>query len=809
MAKQRDKPQKASDRLQPVQRKHRRQMAMPHPSQALLQDILDQASAAIVRMQVFATRDWAYEYFSAGCETLFGYSATELMANPKLWLSRVVPEDRETIIWPLFEQFFAKSSVKAEYRFRRKDGQVCWIASAYTVHHDKARDCWHVTIVNTDISDRKQAEADLQLNERKLRAIFDSAFAFMGVLSPDGIILEANQTALNVIAAKRSDVIGQPFWDTAWWNHSPTQQQLLKQAIVNATAGNFVRFEAQHLFPDGTTVVVDFSLNPVFDSEGKVVMLIPEGRDITARKQAEASLHESENRLQLAFEGSGDGLWDWDITSGQVYFSPQWQQMLGYQNGDLMGNVEVWQQLIHPDDLPWVMERLEEHLKDGSVPYRFDYRVRTKSNEWKWIANYGKVVVRDAQGNPRRMTGTHRDISDKKQLEAQFLRAQRLESLGILASGIAHDLNNILTPILATAQLLPLKTPKLDAQTQHLLEMLQDSARRGSDLVQQILAFVRGGDGKRISLRINHILRDIRQIIIRTFPKSITLEVEASCDLQSISADVTQLHQVFMNLCVNARDAMPNGGTLCLRAENRILDTAFAQLYLDAQPGPYVVVTVSDTGTGMSPEVLEHIFDPFFTTKEAGKGTGLGLSTVAGIVKNHSGFVLVESEVGKGTQFQVFLPATDTLDLLPSINSEMPKGQGELILVVDDEIAIREVMKATLSDLNYRVMAVADGLEAINYVAQSPNEIAVVLMDIMMPSMSGLTAIRTLRRLQPQLKIIAISGLASNQVLAKAADADAFLLKPFTLQDLLHTLQAELQLNRTNHHRIGQIEVHD
>jgi hypothetical protein len=264
-----------------------------------------------------------------------------------------------------------------------------------------------------------------------------------------------------------------------------------------------------------------------------------------------------------------------------------------------------------------------------------------------------------------------------------------------------------------------------------------------------------------------------------------------------------------MNLCVNARDAMPNGGTLCLRAENRILDAAFAQLYLDARPGPYVVVTVSDTGTGMSAEVLEHIFDPFFTTKEPGKGTGLGLSTVAGIVKNHGGFVLVESEVDKGTQFQVFLPATDMIALLPALNSEMPKGQGELILVVDDEIAIREVMKATLSDLNYRVMAVTDGLEAINYVAQSPNEIAVVLMDIMMPSMSGLTAIRTLRRLQPQLKIIAISGLASNQVLAKAADADAFLLKPFTLQDLLHTLQAQLQLNRTNHHRIGQIEVHD
>jgi signal transduction histidine kinase len=282
------------------------------------------------------------------------------------------------------------------------------------------------------------------------------------------------------------------------------------------------------------------------------------------------------------------------------------------------------------------------------------------------------------------------DITEKKQLEAHFLRAQRVERLGTLASGIAHDLNNILSPMLMGAQLLPLKFPDVNDQTRQMIKTIETSAQRGAGLVKQILSFARGVEGKRVSLQMNHLLLEIRKIIQQTLPKSIDIHADISPDLWMILGDVTQMHQVFMNLCVNARDAMPEGGVLQINAENLLLDEQYARMHLDANVGPYVVVTVTDTGTGIPPDILHRIFDPFFTTKEIGKGTGLGLSAVLGIVKSHGGFVDVQSEVNKGSTFKVYLPASPSTALPTNEHLELLLGQQELILVVDDEAAIRE-----------------------------------------------------------------------------------------------------------------------
>jgi nitrogen-specific signal transduction histidine kinase/ActR/RegA family two-component response regulator len=403
------------------------------------------------------------------------------------------------------------------------------------------------------------------------------------------------------------------------------------------------------------------------------------------------------------------------------------------------------------------------------------------------------TLVRDEEGNPKSILTVDTDITAKKQLEIQFYRIQRLESLGTLASGIAHDMNNILTPIMSSAQLLPLKFPDLDQQNQRLLKVMADSARRGAELVKQILSFARGEPGKRVELNIKPLLMEIESIIKETFPRAIEIHINKPRQLSiwTVSADPTQIYQVLMNLCLNARDAMPDGGILTISAENRSFDQNYVRMNLEAKVGDYLVLTVSDTGCGIPKDIQERIFEPFFTSKESDKGTGLGLSTVIGIVKNHGGFVNLESEVGKGSQFQVCLPASNTTATQFDYDCEIFRGNGELILLVDNEAPIREITKTSLINYDYQVLTARDGIEAFSLYDCHQDEIDLVLMDIQMPSISGINAIRVLRQINPALKIIAVSGLASNRKLLEelGIKVQAFLGKPYTIHELLATIQ--------------------
>ncbi|MBD2676696.1 MULTISPECIES: GAF domain-containing protein [Nostoc] len=406
------------------------------------------------------------------------------------------------------------------------------------------------------------------------------------------------------------------------------------------------------------------------------------------------------------------------------------------------------------------------------------------------------TLMRDEAEKPKSILSVDTDITEKKQLFAQFLRAQRLESLGTLASGIAHDLNNILTPIMSSTEMLALKLPNLDVRNQQLLKLLEHNSKRAADLVKQILTFSRRSEGKGVCLQIEHLLLEIEQIVQSTFPKAIAvINNRPTYKLWNILADPTQIHQVLMNLCVNARDAMPKGGTLSISADNLFVDESFAKINLNAQVGPYVVITISDTGFGISPLILERIFEPFFTTKEPGKGTGLGLSTVIGIVKNHNGFVKVSSEIGKGSQFQVYLPAINQTTNQQAESLELPNGNGELILIVDDEAAILEISKTLLEDHNYKTLTAINGIEAISLYAQHKNKISMVLMDMMMPSMDGLTAINIMQQMNPQVKIMGISGMVTDNQMVEAANAgvNIFLTKPYTFHKLLHAINEFLR----------------
>ncbi|MDJ0687114.1 MAG: CBS domain-containing protein [Xenococcaceae cyanobacterium MO_188.B32] len=827
--------------------------------------------------------------------------------------------------------------------------------------------------------DRQQAELALRESEQKFRAIFNQTFQFIGLLEPNGNVIEANQTALDFVGLTPADVVGKPFWETPWWTMSVEIQQRLKKAIERSATGEFVRFEVDHLGTDNRLVTVDFSLTPVKDKTGKVVMLIPEGRNISDRKQIEADLQKSNRILQaiswiqtkfladaepeILFEGmldrflalteseygfigeilfAADGsptmeesymkvrgrpylkthaitniAWNEETRAFYAENAPKGMEFHNLQT--LFGAVIVTGKPVianspstdprrgglpdgHPPlnaflGLPFYKENemtgmvgianreggYDEAIVDYLQPflatcsriieaYRSDRQkqqaeqtiieqaalldvatdaimVRDLNNQilfwnqgaenlygWtteealnqdanellyrepltklteiqqavrekgKWQGELNQItrvnkdivvqsrwtLVKDKQENPQSYLVVNTDISEKKQLEAQFLRTQRLESLGTLAGGIAHDLNNILAPILGFAQLLPHKITNVDKQTLRLFKIIETNAKRGTALVNQILTFSRGLESDRGSIQIRHLLAEIRQIIKETFPKTIELEMDLSSNLWTVEADATQIHQVLMNLAVNARDAMRNGGTLSIIAENFPIDANFARLHIEAHEGPYVLITFADTGVGIPPVILDRIFEPFFTTKEVGRGTGLGLSTAIGIIKSHGGFIDVYSEVERGTEFRVFLPACETAEVLPT-EEELPQGNRELILVVDDETQICEVTKATLETFNYRVLTANNGIDAIAVYAQHQHKIEVVLTDIMMPSMNGKTLIRTIKKINPHVKIIVFSGLISNREIIAELDNSiaAFINKPYTTEALLKTL---------------------
>ena len=421
------------------------------------------------------------------------------------------------------------------------------------------------------------------------------------------------------------------------------------------------------------------------------------------------------------------------------------------------------------------------------------------------------TLVRDKAGNPSSYLVVKNDITEQKQLEAQFFRAQRLESLGTLAGGIAHDLNNILAPILGFAKLIPLKLTDLDEETKRFFQIMETNAQRGTALVKQILTFARGLEGDLGTVQIRHLIAEIKQIIEETFPKVIKLEINAPKNLWTVNGDINQLHQVLINLAVNARDAMPNGGKLTIKAENCALDPCYASLHPDAQQGSYVLITVADTGMGIPPEIIDRIFEPFFTTKELGHGTGLGLSTVIGIIQSHGGFVDVVSETKRGTMFKVFLPASETAAIAIEATEELSQGNGELILVVDDEPSILDVTKAILETYNYRVLTARNGIDAIALYSQNQAEISVVLMDLIMPEMSGLTAMRTLKKINPSVKLIANSGLAERDKItaAERIGIQAFLTKPYTTENLLQKLKEVVMLDRTPLPALVNFELRD
>lgn len=508
--------------------------------------------------------------------------------------------------------------------------------------------------------------------------------------------------------------------------------------------------------------------------------------EIAERRKVEEQIREQAALLDkaqdaIAVHDLEDNILYWNKSAARVYGWNQ-EEVLGKNAGDILYEDVATSQSTNP---------LKVALEKGE--WSGELKQTTKDRK-EIIVQSRWTLVHDNEGHPKSLLVINSDVTEKKKLESQLLRTQRMESIGTLAGGIAHDLNNVLSPIMLAVSLLERKMT--DPQGREMLKLVESSARRGGGLVKQVLTFARGFEGERTLMSLSHIVKEMQTFAAQSFPKSVELRTNLAKDLWCIHGDPTQVHQVLLNLCVNARDAMPNGGIVSVCAENVTLDRNYAAMNPEAKPGPYVVLKVKDTGTGIPADVLERIFEPFFTTKEIGKGTGIGLSTLHAIVKGHGGFVSVQTEVGRGTEFAAYLPAVESaaVDGGEQQLIQIPEGMGELVLIAEDEPFIRDITKDSLEFHGYKTVTANDGIEALSLYLQHRENVQIVLLDMIMPYMDGPSTIRALEKLNPDVKLIAVSGSTEKFKAAEAASRKPlrFLAKPYTTDKLLRTLDEVL-----------------
>ncbi|WP_096607914.1 response regulator [Calothrix sp. NIES-2100] len=624
----------------------------------------------------------------------------------------------------------------------------------------------------------------LEKSEKLYRNLLESQTDLIVRIDMNGRLTFANAVAAETFGFKPDEFLGHPLFQFV---HPDDLADVMANMQALTLPPYRLTTKEQRAFTVNGIRWFQWEVAAIRNQENQVIELQAVGRDVTERKQAEQKIHQQAALIDI----SPDAIFVRNLNYQILFWSQGAERLYGWTAAEILG--KECHEFLYEQISPQIEEAFRTVLEQGE--WCGDLQKITKSRQELIVSSRWTLMYSEA-GQPESILTVDTDITERKRLEQQFYRTQRLESLGILASGIAHDLNNILSPVLTVSQLLLYKLPNLDDKNRQLLNILADNSKRGGELVKQITSFARGSEGKQVLLQIKHLLQEIEQIICSTFPKSIEVCIDISTpNLFTVLADPNQIHQVLMNLCVNAYDAMPNGGILSISAANFFVDENYARMNLEAKVGPYVAIAVSDTGCGIPENLLERIFEPFFTTKELSKGTGLGLSTVMGIVKNHGGFMQVNSEVEKGSKFCVYLPAIKQCSTQEADDCNLPRGNGELVMIVDDEASIQEVTKTLLAEYNYKTITAINGVEAISLYTKHKNEISLVLMDVQMPSIDGLMATRIIQHINPSVKIIAISGFTSNRKLLEVhgIGVQAFLVKPYTLNQLLQTIPTVLR----------------
>ena len=671
-------------------------------------------------------------------------------------------------------------------------------------------------VVNQEITSRYRAEEALRASEEKHRRLFETMAQGVIYQAVDGAIISANPAAERILGLSFDQLRDETFMDSRWKMSykdgtavSVADYPAMIALRTEETVGPVIR-GVYH--PDKKTHIwLSITSTPLFQpGDPRPFQSYSMFEDITESKRLEDDLLVSEERFRLSMDATSDGVWDWDIQTGNVYYSPGYVRMLGYASTDIPEHVNSWLDLIHPDDKEQAFKKNKECIENRVESFAVEFRMQAKNGEWKWILGRGHAVSRDGSGRAMRMIGTHQDITERKQaeqeresLQSQLLQAQKMESVGILAGGLAHDFNNLLHTMRGNVELIS-KNESLDPQVRTRLQTVTKSMDRGGQLVQQLLLFSRKAESRKMHVDLNQEVEGLVRILERTIPKMIALELHLAAEAWPLLADPVQVEQVLLNLVNNAVDAMPEGGRLTIETDNMVLDEDFVRTLPGAVAGRYVRLTVSDTGCGMDEKTLKHVFDPFFTTKEVDKGTGLGLASAYGIVKAHGGFILCSSEVGSGTTFRVYLPATDTFKTVSDtphqpeakIKANMD-GDNDVrtILVVDDEPTIRELTQEALEDFGYTVLNAASGEEALRAYRECGHIIDLVLLDLNMPGMGGHKCLHELQRFDPAVKVIIASGYAVNSSGKDSllCGAKGFIGKPYQLKELAAMVREVLE----------------
>ncbi|MBI2423934.1 MAG: ABC transporter substrate-binding protein [Candidatus Hydrogenedentes bacterium] len=660
---------------------------------------------------------------------------------------------------------------------------------------------------------RRTAAMELALqasreSDRRFKAIFNQTFQFIGLLSPSGAILAANETALRFVRLEESDVIGKPFWDTPWWSHDTALQARLRDDIARVAQGAFVRFETVHIDWTGEPHIVDFSLKPITGETGAIDFLLPEGRDITEVRRAQKAFKESEERYRILFESAGDAIL---ILKDETFVdcNNRAPEMFGCAREELLGQPPYnFSPATQPDGRESREKAVEKMLAAlHGTPQLFEWmHMRLDGTPFEAEVSLNAVTLHEGTF----IQAFVRDISERKraeekhvELESQLRQAQKMEAIGTLAGGIAHDFNNLLQVIQGGLEIafddIPQANPARDC-----LEESAKAADRAAGLVRQLLTFSRRGTAETRQLDLNDVVAGLMKMLRRVIGEHVELFIKQNEGLYPVMADPGEMEQILMNLCVNARDAMPNGGKILIETTNVTVDTAYCQSCPDAKEGSYVLICVSDTGTGIPKDILDRIFEPFFTTKDVGQGTGLGLATVYAIAKRNGGFLNVYSEVDQGSAFHVYLPADESSEGailaggIPAALQPDVRGGTETILYAEDDPQVRQLGVRILSRAGYRVIEAADGQQALDRFAEHNGELDIALLDVMMPKHSGRAVHDAIRSKNSDIPVLFASGY-SFDVLGPQflPDPDARLVKkPFTRTTLLETVREMLDADR-------------
>jgi PAS domain S-box-containing protein len=642
----------------------------------------------------------------------------------------------------------------------------------------------------------KEAERRLSESEERYRALFSRAGDGIFIMSPDGKLVDVNESFARMHGYSAGELTLMNIRELA------TQKtiDLIPERLRRVIAGETLTFDVEHYHRDGHVFPLEVSASMIsFGGESYIQCF---QRDITERVRAEKALLESERSLKRSQEVAHVGNWTWEAGSNRVTWSDEMYRIFGLVPGNLDGDLDdVIRRTIHPEDLNNVLAANRAVIKTRQ-PAELEYRVVRPDGTVRDVWAIHGDVVADEQGRIVRLSGILQDVTERKQasaerdrLAAQFLQAQKMESVGTLAGGIAHDFNNILSAIMGHGHVALMKMAPDDPQRVNIKSMLE-AVDRATQLTKDLLLFSRKRADERKPIDLNEVVGRVDKFLKRVIGEDIECNTVLHGTPIPVHADGQQIEQVLMNLATNARDTMPRGGALTVRTERVHLDESFTAVHGFGKPGAYGTITVSDTGKGMDEETQKRIFEPFFTTKEVGKGTGLGLAVVYGIVKQHDGFITVYSEPGSGTTFRIYLPiiASAAMEEAKAHRKEAPGRGTETILLAEDDKSVRDIVSIWLAEFGYTVIEAVDGEDAVRKFTENKDDIDLLLFDLVMPKMNGKEAFDEVRKIKPGVKVIFGSGYAPDILQQKASleSGASLMIKPFSPLELLAKVRSAL-----------------